>query len=289
MSKVFIVVKNVEVHNANASSSYLTDAFPIRAIIGMGDAFRHKLVSKDVDYAELMPSSVKTEAFAIIHEFNLLEGKRSFPAFHASGGPAHKATTPSEIQLSETLSNFKTTLVWSIPFDLDEDINDLKKAFQGFLLRARVAGGLIVNFNDLNVEVALSEKGLQDVLKQQRGWVIKDASEAFDSLTEDVGIEQAVKDFYFTFIEADEEGVKHYERKHKGWYFFNLKGYQFIEQPGKREGSRFGCDHAFAEPVVTLNQLKYFNNQNLSTLFWKWKELATGFELIQKSCIINEL
>jgi len=284
MSSVYFILKDAVVDSANASTSYLTNAFPLSSILGMGEAFCFQLSHNESLESDMESSHV--EAFAIIKDYQLNEGKKAFPAFHKEAGAAHKSTTPSEIMLSENTCNFKATLVFKLDFERGADIEDeLEPLWLNFLMRCRVAGGKLTNLKDLknNASVVEDEDDLETELKAEKGWVVSDESELFDSLTQEHGVKEAIRQFVFTYIENDKELGKVYRRKQKGFYYLDLKGYQLLEEPIKRKGSRFDKPHAFAEPVITGRKLNYFRLPDTQGLFWRWQNNGNAIELVKAS------
>jgi hypothetical protein len=287
MPNLFITVKDIQVHSANASTSYLTNAYPVAATIGFIDAFRFFLKQNNKDVYDEFDEDEKSESFSIIKSFNILEGKKAFPAFHKEGSSTHKSITPSEVQLNETQCNFQSTMIFKLPL-VEEGIGDeaeILQLFKGFLNKARLAGGKIINLDQLEVQICESSETLSEILSQEKGWCVMDASQPFADVVEEKGIQEAVREFTFTFIEKKTIGkdtVTSYVKKQKGWFFLNLKGYRFLEQiQYDRAGIRAGKPHVFVEPVVTANTLNYFKSDHIYDFFWKWNDHEKGVELVQ--------
>ncbi|WP_130536747.1 type I-F CRISPR-associated protein Csy2 [Thiomicrorhabdus indica] len=283
MPKLFFVMKDVQVEGANATTSYLTNAYPTSSILGMAEAFAFQLKQSDLA-DELLEEPV--QALSIIKHFEFQAGKKAFPAFHKSGGAAHKSMSPSEITLSESLCNFTATLVFAISFHRGVDVEDeLLPKWQTFLQRARVAGGKITNLEKVQMDLVFrSVSSLEEALTYEKGWVVEDASDEFETVVEEFDVTEAVRQFTFTYIaEETVNGVKqkHYSKKQKGWYFLDLLGYQFLEEPRKRNGTRFDQPHVFAEPVVTAKKLSYFRLNRLDELFWQWHNAKESVWLTQ--------
>ncbi|MFC4700968.1 type I-F CRISPR-associated protein Csy2 [Glaciecola siphonariae] len=286
MASLFLVAKDVTVDSCNVSTSYMTNAFPTSAVIGLIDAFRFWLdnsASKhglDIGFTEEMHDSQKSKAFAIVKSFSTNLGKKAFPAFASQGGSAHKSISPSELQLNETTANIQASLVFELK--LTDELDSLEgviEAFRLFLQQARFAGGKITS--SPVVEAFDSRGNLEEGLSKEKGWVLKQAYERFEELSGELGIDQAMQEFSFTYIDKEAEGSARYYKKHKGWLFFNLQGYQFIGAPTEKDGSRNGHPHVFAEPVINLNEFVYFRAENTKELFWYWEEHENCIELTQ--------
>ena len=272
MPSLFFVLKDVQVEGANATTSYLTNAYPTSSVLGMAEAFAYQIKQSDIA-EELQEGPVKV--FSIVKQFEFQSGKKAFPAFHKSGGAAHKSMTPSEITLSESLCNYTATLVFALPFSRGVDIEeDVFPKWQAFLQRARVAGGKVTNLDTVQMDLVYrSSSALEEALAYEKGWVVEDASEEFETVVGELDVVEAIRQFSFTYISEERiNGVVHkqYAKKQKGWYFLDLLGYQFIEEPKKREGTRFDQPHVFAEPVISAKKLSYFRPNRLEEFFWQW-------------------
>jgi hypothetical protein len=285
MSSVYLVVKDLNAHACNVSTSYMTNAFPVSSVIGLGDAFRYWLSEQDPqqhDWISELDGQSKTQAFAIIKRYSPQLGKKAFPAYYSQGGGAHKNISPSELQLNETLANIQATLVYKLSVDEDfESLHEIKQSLGLFLKKARFAGGKIANLQNLEIEAVDSISALHKCLDREKGWVVNVAYHKLTELMNHDDIIEAVKDLSFTFIDQDSDNNKRYYKKYKGWLLWNLQGYQYLESPQKRGGSRNGHPHVFAEPVINLNEVTFYRPNGSANLFWKWKEHENAIELVQ--------
>jgi len=280
MSEIYLTVKDLQVESCNVSTTYLTNAFPTAALIGLIDNFRYQLSQSNHDWANDIVEGSKSKAFAIVKTYSENAGKKGISAYAKVGGAAHKKTPTTELQIAEATGNLSATLVFAL--EVDEDFDDdiaLRKAFSRFMKRARFAGGRILPLDETQIDIATSLDKLKERLAYERGWCATPAYELFDAEASEIGAFEAMQSFAFTFKKVIKEKTIWY-RKHPGWLFFTLQGYQFLESPAERAGVRGGYPHVLTEPVISLNQLKYFRESELENLFWCWKEHPDALELV---------
>lgn len=280
MSDIYLTVKDIHVESCNVSTTYLTNAFPTAALIGLIDNFRYQLSQSGHDWEDDIVESSKSKAFAIVKTYAENAGKKGISAYAKVGGHHHKKSPTTELQLAESTGNLSATLVFALEVEdeFDDDVA-LKKAFVRFLKRARFAGGRILPFDETQIDVDTSLDKLEKRLARERGWCATPAYELFEAEAKEIGTFEAIQSFAYTFKEVVKD-QSYWYRKHPGWLFFTLQGYQFLETPTERYGTRGGCPHVLTEPVISLNQLRYFRITDLASLFWRWKEHPDALELV---------
>ena len=225
----------------------------------------------------------KTRGFGIVKQYHPSKGKKAFPAYAYSGGPKHKSTTPSELQLSENTADITCTLVYSITIDEDFDEHaKLVKMLYAFLKAGRLGGGRIVNVNVDDISVTTDIENMIKSLCREKGWVVMNGYQQFDDLVDSVGIEQAMMDCTFAYAQTVGD-QKLYRKRHPGWSFLNIRGYQFIGETKNREGVRGSKPHSFVEPIISLNLLERFRSRSLNTYFWSWVENPSAMLLEQNN------
>jgi len=277
MVSLYLVIKNMTVINANLSSSYFSADLSQNAYLGfthhLARFLDEKIPQEEIDdFGEAQTTQLGNEkCFAILKHLEFNQGHASFVG-HLNDNN-HKALNvpmnPPEIK-----GTLKQTLIMQLDVrDYDENI---KQWVREFLLFQRFSGGDIQSAEVLSIEV-LQDDELQSALQSEKGWVVKDATEQLVHQARqgnDHDYSHAFCDFLSTFKQIQKGKMKqddktHYYRKHKGWFYASLAGYQLLQTPVKRDGARYGHPHAFAEPIIGLHKLEYFNNNDIHSLFWR--------------------
>lgn len=277
MSNQYLVIKNMRVESANAFSSYITTGISPATFLGFAEAFKFFVNNKKIPARR---GQAKTSiddnvtVSAIIHDYQLQLGRKAING-HLNR-TNHKTLTPAETVLSEVLFDAEITLI----IKLENELMKAEQLLSQFIKTARFGGGKIANTSEL-----ISQKDFEfDNIKSyselnfdkdlEHGWFISDENEEFDKLSEEIGVLKAIEEYTFTFIDKESD-EKRYFRKRKGWNFLNIKGYRFLEKPCEKEGVRFGWEHAFSEPIIGMNELKFFKRVS-DIPFWDWLELENG-------------
>ena len=288
----------MEVINCTLSSSYLTADLSQNAYIGFAHNLALYLKDELPEPDELSGEeyAVKLGAekvFSIVKRLEFYKGYASL-AGHLNDSN-HKALNipmnPPEIK-----GSLKHTIV--IAVDIAEPgESSLIEYVKKFVLFNRFAGGDIQVMATDDIKVCQNDGDLQEVLKIEKGWVIQDAhdelvKEAKDEEKKEFDYGKAFSDFLAVFTEVDENGDKQHKRRHKGWYFASLAGYQLLEAPRKRSGVRRKKDspdypHAFAEPIIGLHKLDYYRQQSFDELFWQ-AEMRDNTYLIKQQNLPQE-
>ncbi len=266
----YIVYRNMKVINCNLSSSYLTADLSQNAYIGFAHNLARYLKEKLIPLRGRKNKPILTlgqeQVFSIIKQLEFNKGYASL-AGHLNDNN-HKALNipmnPPEIK-----GSLQHTIVIALA-SLKHDVEKIQKQAEKFVLFNRFAGGDIQIMANDDIKVYQNDDDLQEALKIEKGWLIQDASAELFEEAKESGYSKAFNNFLATFVEVNNDGKKQYKRRHKGWYFASLAGYQLLEAPRKRVGVRLDdCPHAFAEPVIGLHKLVYYRQQPFEELFWQ--------------------
>jgi hypothetical protein len=173
----------------------------------------------------------------------------------------------------EIKGTFKQTLVLKIFIREYTNISQLILWVRQFLFLNHFSRGDIQNPHYLDIGIFKDFNDLNDHLKWEKGWIVKDATERLIEKAQQSNYSEAFCDFLSTFKYIEKSKLRKddkitYKKHHKGWFYASLAGYQLLEPPKNREGARFGHPHAFAEPIIGLHQLSYFRVSELENLFW---------------------
>lgn len=285
MESIYIVIKDMTVINANLSSSYLTADLSQNAYLGFSHQlaryFDERIPHEEDDFGEINEVQLGHEkAFAILKHLEFNHGHASF-AGHLNDSNHQALNIP--MNPPEIKGTLKQTLV--IQLSIRENHVQLKDWLQQFLLFHRFAGGDIQHPHYLTLDIINNDDALKKSLAYEKGWVVKDATDQLVEKAKQSDYSSAFCNFLSTFKQIEtseqnqknqkgkkEEKITHY-KKHKGWFYASLGGYQLLESAKERHGARFGYAHAFAEPIITVHQLVYFRKDMLSSallssLFW---------------------
>jgi CRISPR type I-F-associated protein Csy2 len=276
MPTIYVVFKDMQVINCNLSSSYLTADLSQNAYMG----FAHNLARH---LKEALPENKtlslgKEYVFSIIKYLEFNQGYASL-AGHLNDNN-HKA-----LNIPMNPPEIKGTLRHTVVIELDSEVSHnnerLLPAIQRFALHNRFAGGDISPLKPKQIEIHGDPEALQNCLTTEKGWLIQDATAELVEQAQRIDYSHAFNDFLATFSSLDDKGKKQYQRRHKGWYFASLAGYQLLEAPKQRTGARYDLAHAFAEPIIGLHQLVYYRQQPLDDLFWFNKQIDHTFLITQ--------
>jgi len=288
METLYIVIKNMQVINANFSSSYLSADLSQNAYLGFGHHLARYLdehiPNEEDDFGNSDTVQLGHEkAFAILKHLEFNQGHASFVG-HLND-KNHKALNipmnPPEIK-----GTLKQTVVIQLSIRDYGDYVQLSKWVKKFLLFNRFSGGDIQNPHRLTVDIVNDLKELSENLKWEKGWVAQDATEALIKRAQETDYSEAFCDFLATFkktgkIEKTARGKDNnirYQKNHKGWFYASLAGYQLLELPKTRQGARFNHPHAFAEPIIGLHILRYFSTDMIQSVFW--------YSLFENNCYL---
>lgn len=259
--------------NANLSSSYFTADLSQNAYLGFAHHLARfldeKIPDEEDEFGDMPIADLgKERCFAIIKHLEFNQGHASYVG-HLNDNN-HKALNipmnPPEIK-----GTLKQTMV--IQLQVRDHPKQLKDWVREFLLFNRFSGGDIQYADYLQIEIAKDNEMLQSTLQWEKGWVVKDATQQLVDKAKQTDYSTAFCDFLSTFRitkkgkTKKEDKITH-QRNHKGWFYASLAGYQLLEAPKERDGARYGHQHAYAEPIVGLHRLEYFNRNTIQPLFW---------------------
>ena len=272
----FLIIRRLQIHNANALSSPYTIGFPaMTAWLGGVHALQRKLNAAQFD--EL----VFTRSAVACHSIDLQTYKGRGDYVHSiigTGNPLDKnGERPSFIE--EARCHLTVSLVIEYQgVDADDD-DAFLEAVKTQLNTLKLAGGDILDFNkpellkvDGNTDLAKLTRKLMPsyVLKERRDLMIEvmqsqgDNIDAIDALLDYLTIQHR--------SEADESGQIEWtaKRKTEGWIVPIATGFHGISALGKAENQRDpDTPHRFAESLVTLGEFVMpYRINRLDDLLW---------------------
>ena len=280
MATIYIVIKDMTVINANLSSSYFSADLSQNAYLGFAHHLARFLDDKIPDEEDEFGDSPvarlgKEKCFAIIKHLEFNQGYASYVG-HLNDNN-HKALNipmnPPEIK-----GTIKQTVVIQLQVRDQPKKQQLRDWVRKFLLLNRFSGGDIQHKDDFQIEIEIAEdnEALESALQWEKGWVVKDATQQLVDKAKQTDYSHAFCDFLSLFKMTEKSKTKkedkiRYERHHKGWFYASLAGYQLLESlelSKKRQGARYGHKHAYAEPIIGLHKLEYFDRNTIQPLFW---------------------
>ena len=285
MAIIYIEIKNMQVINANLSSSYLSADLSQNAYLG----FSHNLARyldrlipiKPNFFGNLGQDSKVTlgheKAFAILKNVEFNQGHASFVG-HLNESNHKSLNIP--MNPPEIKGTIKQTLVMKLNIRDDADHENLIQWTRDFLYFNRFSGGDIINPDHLQINISKESQTAELIqsLQSEKGWYVQDATARLVDKAQQSDFTVAFCDFLSTFklIEKSKEGkpdITRHKKNHKGWFYASLSGYQLLEAPKQRQGSRFNYPHAFSEPIIGLHELVYFRSSDIKmdvieNLFW---------------------
>jgi CRISPR type I-F-associated protein Csy2 len=286
MNSIYIVIKNMQIINANLSSSYFTTDLSQNAYLGFAHNLARYLDSKipqeDDLFGESEVASLGNEkAFSILKQFEFNQGHASF-AGHLNDNNHQALNIP--MNPPEIKGTIKQTLVMQL--FVRNNHHQLKEWITQFLFFNRFSGGDIQQPNYLEIDILTNDDALEEKLQREKGWVVIDATDQLIEVAQKNDYSHAFCDFLSTFKSIEKgnskkENKTRYKRHHNGWFYASLAGYQLLEAPKTRSGARYNHPHAFAEPIIGLHQLEYFRQQSPQTLFWSGELNNTIYHLKQ--------
>lgn len=272
----FLIIPQIQIHNANALSSPYTIGFPaMTAWLGGVHALQRKLNAAQFD--EL----VFTRTAIACHSIELQTYKGRGDYVHSiigTGNPLDKnGKRPSFIE--EARCHLSVSLVIEYQGVDGDDADAFLAAVKAQLNTLKLAGGDILDFKtpellkvDGDGELAKLTRKLMPshVLKERRDLMI----EAMQNQGGNIDAIDALLD-YLTIqhrSEADEAGQTEWTAKRKtaGWIVPIATGFHGISDLGKAENQRDpDTPHRFAESLVTLGEFVMpYRIKRLDDLLW---------------------
>ncbi|MFZ2407782.1 MAG: type I-F CRISPR-associated protein Csy2 [Methylobacter sp.] len=272
----FLIIPQIQIHNANALSSPYTIGFPaMTAWLGGVHALQRKLGA--AQFKEL----VFPRTAVACHSIDLQTYKGRGDYVHSiigTGNPLDKnGNRPSFIE--EARCHLTVSLVIEYQGVDGDDADAFLAAVKTQLTTLKLAGGDILDFKkpellkvDGNADLATLTRKLMPshVLKERRDLMI----EAMQNQGDNIDAIGALLD-YLTVqhrSEADEAGQTEWTAKRKtaGWIVPIATGFHGIGALGKAENQRDpDTPHRFAESLVTLGEFVMpYRIKRLDDLLW---------------------
>jgi len=289
MNKSILLIKRLNIHNANAHSSPYSIGFPaMTAWLGAVHALQRKL-RRDSRFDDL-DELVFPSAGVVCHDFNLhayrdTDYKSKLILAKAPKVPKRKRKKgePWEIFtdapfIPEARCDLTVSLI--LEYDTDDDA-DLIEAVVQNLPTLKIAAGDIQPFlsdqisiwqirteQDYHALVGELMPGFclverRDIMQQ----AMEDGQDALDALID------AVKITHHCEIDENEKVHWHSARQQKGWLVPIATGFQGISELGHAELQRDSdTPHRFAESIVTLAEfIMPYRLNSLEQMLWHYQ------------------
>jgi CRISPR-associated protein Csy2 len=278
MTRFFLLLPHIKIHNANAMSSPYTIGFPaMTAWLGAIHALQRHIQQGDFLAVQLTSVAVSC------HQFDLQTYKGPTDFVHSIIGTANPldkdGSRPAFIE--EARCHLEVSLLIEYQ-GLDSDyLDQFKQTVDSQLLRMKLAGGDVLSAkpsellvvdedNDQDLKKALRKLMLGHVLIERRDLIIASMKEGKDAL-------EALLDHLKIMHRStqDENGKVTWTtgRKTAGWLVPIATGFQGISALGNAKNQRdIKTPHRFAESVVTLGEFVMpYRISNLDDMLWQYR------------------
>ncbi len=292
MNKSILLIKRLNIHNANAHSSPYSIGFPaMTAWLGAVHALQRKLRrdSRFDDLEELVFSSMGV----VCHDFNLHTYKDNHQFEHVivgTGNPLDKSgKRPSFIE--EARCDLTVSLI--LEYDADDDA-DLIEAVMQNLPTLKIAAGDIQPFTSEQVGIrqirtlqdyhALVGELMPGFCLVERRDIMRQTMEAGQDALD--ALLDAVKITHHCEVDDNEKVHWHSARQQKGWLVPIATGFQGISELGQAELQRDpDTPHRFAESIVTLAEfIMPYRLDSLEQMLWHYEtDLDNNLYLCKQS------
>jgi CRISPR-associated protein Csy2 len=286
MIKDFLVISNINIHNANALSSPYTIGFPaMTAWLGFVHALQRKLNQHGVPI-------VFDRVAVSCHQFDLQTYKGEGDYVYSIIGTANplnrEGSRPSFIE--EARCHLTVSLLIEYNNTSADDNQTLVDLINSLLPQMKIAGGDLLSFqpladkhikqidtnNDSDVKGLLRRLMLGYVIKERRDLMV----DAMEQKNENQDVLDVLLDFLSVKQRAhqDEKGKVTWtsSRKEKGWLVPIAVGFQGISALGKAAHQRDeNTPHRFAESVLTLGEFvmpySALDYNDLNDMLWRYQ------------------
>ena len=271
MSRDYLVIPRVNIHNANALSSPFTIGFPaMTAWLGAAHALQRKLQQQQVNIEFLSVGVVS-------HQFELQTYKGEGDYVHSIIGTANpldkSGARPAFIE--EARCHLQVSLIIAVPEMSGEEQQQLTTAVERILhARMKIAGGDIFTFqspyisnqfddfkNKLMPGYALVER--RDLMIE----AMESGKDALDALLSFLTVKNHCQ-------HDDNKRVKwDREKLNKGWLVPIATGFHGISELGSAINQRDSdCPHRFAESLVTLGEFVMpYRIESAEDMLWQYQ------------------
>ncbi len=296
MTRFFLLLPQIKIHNANAMSSPYTIGFPaMTAWLGAVHALQRQI--QQAEFADVQLTSVAVSCH--YHEVRTYKGNNDFSNsiihfrsplvfdekykdknFGKNFKSKFDAPLTGEAFIEEARCHLEVSLLIEYQ-GLDSDyLDQFKQTVDSQLLRMKLAGGDVLSAkpaellvvdedNDQEIKQALRKLMLGHVLIERRDLMIasmKDGKDALEALLDHLKIMHRST--------QDEDGNVTWTtgRKTAGWLVPIATGFQGISELGNAKNQRdTETQHRFAESVVTLGEFVMpYRINNLDDMLWQY-------------------
>jgi len=278
MTRFFLLLPHIKIHNANAMSSPYTIGFPaMTAWLGAVHALQ-----RQIQLSEKLVNVQLSSVAVSCHQFDLQTYKGPNDFVHSIIGTANPldkdGSRPAFIE--EARCHLEVSLLIEYQ-GLDSGyLDQFKQTVDSQLLRMKLAGGDVLSAkpaellvvdedNDQEIKPVLRKLMLGHVLVERRDLMIasmKEGKDALDALLDHLKIMHRST--------QDEDGKVTWisSRKSTGWLVPIATGFQGISALGSANNQRdTETPHRFAESVVTLGEFVMpYRITNLDDMLWQY-------------------
>ena len=289
MKNTYLLIREIQIHDANARSSPITVGFPaMTSWVG----FMHALERNIHRNPELQDIGMKELAVSC-HKFHLKAYRAADGEWLVSStkNPAtnHKKLEQNPTRTPEPRAELSVSLLINLGRPLPkEERGALLWAVERNLHRMRIAGGDILGFHpflypgengkkmdpnpsgllDLSEEDASIRKGLHSLMSGfvlvERRDILLGCKDSLDAMLDALSI-------HHTFQEASASWET--SREHDGWIVPIAVGFKGLTPIGKVRNQRDpDTPHRFTEPVLTMGEFKMpYHFSTLSEIMWHYQ------------------
>ncbi|MDH5231664.1 MAG: hypothetical protein OEZ58_18565 [Gammaproteobacteria bacterium] len=270
MANFYILIPRIKVSDCNLEASHLSVCFPMMSLAGMIEHIRFQAKHRyrlSLTISQFLP---------LLIDYQVYQGMTKNPLSTCKGNggkPAEKDLINPPI-IPEIKGKVEFSLIMKV--NSNSTIENIQSMLCKILDVARFAGGHIFHYGAPCTYANLEEL-LQQLTTHPFSWAISDRSDLLSTKDEKGKMYQLIEAVAMFHSEEDNT----YHRKQKGWIFAMPNGYQMLEAPTQRPGTRPNQDgeyynHAFCEPTHTLAELV-----PISRLYQRAKAGQTDHEIKQ--------
>ncbi len=278
MSRNILLIRHIQVHNANAFASPYSIGFPaMTAWLGAVHALERK-IKQDERFNEELDDLVFSSVAVVCHDFKLhaYKGVNDFDqVMIGTGNPLDKTgSRPSFIEEGRCDLNISLLIEYRA-----SDSGDLIDAVEQILPTMKLASGDIQRFGEIkrySIDTEADHHQLigrimpgfclierRDLMQQ----AMAEGMDALDALLEYLKVTH--------YCKQDDPDNIHWvsQRKEKGWLIPITVGYQGISELGEAQYQRDpSTPHRFAESVVTLGEFVMpYRLDSLDPMLWRYQ------------------
>lgn len=275
----FLLLPQIQIHNANAMSSPYTIGFPaMTAWLGAVHALQRQTQLHE-NFAEVIFTSVAISC----HRFNLQTYKGDGDFVHSIIGTANpldkNGDRPAFVEEARCHLTVSLLIEYQgLDFDLIDQFKNLintklqcMKFASGDVLAAKPVETITVDEDDeLSIKKVMNKLMLGYVIIERRDLMLQSMQEGKDALD---ALLDHLKIMHRSQLDAEGNVTWVSKRKTPGWLVPISVGFQAISDLGFAKHQRDeNTLHRFAESVVTLGEFKLpYRIHNLDEVLWKYQ------------------